>query len=208
MRSTHLSPLYHPYAKTSQRSYTGGMELRYGLIAQTEGTFTEQPQGRIIAEGCGGIAEFLAQAPWDEKWEGLSATQPELDQYLYSHNSTCHSLAKMLEELPKEAIPTDVRKTLQQIHRTLQNSMMPSWPTEGLQPEISTPGFDVVISEIAEFETLRLGFLNAIKEILLGVYDKLTNAQMNERLIQPPQFAHLLDMQPALTWIQFTLPRN
>ena len=86
--------------------------------------------------------------------------------------------------------------------------MMPSWPTEGLQPEISTPGFDVVISEIAEFETLRLGFLNAIKEILLGVYDKLTNAQMNERLIQPPQFAHLLDMQPALTWIQFTLPRN
>ena len=83
--------------------------------------------------------------------------------------------------------------------------MMPGWPTEGLQPEISTPGFDVVISEIAEFETLRLGFLNAIKEILLGVYDKWTNAHMKQRAIQPPQLAYLLDMHPALTWIQFIL---
>jgi len=114
----------------------------------------------------------------------------------------------MLEELPKETIPTAVRKTLQQIHRTLQNSMMPGWPTEGFQPEISTPGFDVVISEIAEFETLRMGFLTAIKEILLGVYDKLTNVHRNERAIQPPQLAHLLDMQPALTWIQFILPEE
>ena len=141
----------------------------------------------------------MAQAPWDEKREGLSSTQPELEQYLYSHNSTCHRLAKMLEE-------TAVRKTLQQIHRILQTSMMPGWSTEGLQPEISTPGFDVVISEIAEFATLRLGFLTAIKEILLGVYDKLTNTHMKERAIQPPQLAHLLDMQPALTWIQFILP--
>ena len=81
------------------------MELRYGLIAQTEGTFTEQPQGRIIAEGCGGIAEFLAQAPWDEKREGLSATQPELDQYLYSHNSTCHRLAKSWKNCRRRLSP-------------------------------------------------------------------------------------------------------
>ena len=44
---------------------------------------------------------------------------------------------------------------------------MPGWPVEWLQPEISTPGFDVVISEIAEFETLRPGFLNTIKTTLL-----------------------------------------
>jgi len=184
------------------------MELRYGPIAQTETASTEQPQGRLIAEGCGRIAAFLAQAPWDEKREGLSLTQPELEQYLYSHNSTCHRLAKLLEELPKETIPTAVRKTLQQIHRNLQTSMMPGWPTEGLQPEISTPGFDVVISEITEFETLRLGFLTAIKEILLGVYDKWTNAHMKERAIQPPQLAHLLDMHPALTWISLYSRRN
>jgi len=169
---------------------------------------TEQPQGRLIAEGCGGIAEFLAQALWNEKPEGLRATQPELEQYLYSHNSTCHRLAIMLEELPTDAIPTAVRQTLQQIHRTLQNSMMPGWPVEWLQPEISTPGFDVVISEIAEFATLRLGFLTTVKETLLGVYDKLTNAHTTERVNQPPQFAHLLDMKPALTWIQYLLPEN
>jgi len=85
---------------------------------------------------------------------------------------------------------------------------VPGWPVEWLQPEISTPGFDVVISEIAEFETLRLGFLNTIKETLLGVYDKLTNTHMSEMANQPPQLAHLLDMKPALTWVQFMLPEE
>ena len=47
---------------------------------------------------------------------------------------------------------------LQQLHRILQQNMMLGWPGDWLEPEISTPGFDVVISEIAEFETLRLGF--------------------------------------------------
>jgi len=61
----------------------------------------------------------------------------------------------MLEELPTEAIPTADSKILQQMHRTLQNSMLPGWPEEWLQPETFTPGFDVMISEIAQFETLR-----------------------------------------------------
>jgi len=85
---------------------------------------------------------------------------------------------------------------------------MLGWPGDWLEPEISTPGFDVVISEIAEFKTLRLGFLITIKETLLGVYDKLTNPHMTEMTIQPPQFTHLLDMKPALTWIQFILPEE
>ena len=69
----------------------------------------------------------------------------------------------MLEELRAEAIPTADSKKLQPLHRILQQSRMPGWPVECLQPEISTPEFDVVISEIAEFETLRLGFLIMIK---------------------------------------------
>jgi len=97
---------------------------------------------------------------------------------------------------------------LQQLHRILQQNMMLGWPGDWLEPEISTPGFDVVISEIAEFETLRLGFLITIKETLLGVYDKLTNPHMTEMAIQPPQFAHHLDMKLALTWIQFILPEE
>ena len=60
---------------------------------------------------------------------------------------------------------------LQQLHRILQQNMMLGWPGDWFQPEISTPRFDVVISEIAEFETLRLGFLITINETLLGVYD-------------------------------------
>ena len=85
---------------------------------------------------------------------------------------------------------------------------MPGWPGGCLQPEISTLDFDGVISEIAEFETLRLGFLIMIKETLLAVYDKLTNPPTFELANEQPQLAHLLDMKPALTWIQFILPEE
>jgi len=111
----------------------------------------------------------------------------------------------MLEELPTEAIPTVDSKILQQMHRTLQNSMLSGWPEEWLQPETFTPGFDVMISEIAQFETLRLAFLITIKDTLLGVYDKLTNTHTTEMAEQQPQLAHLLDNKPALTWVQFIL---
>ena len=83
--------------------------------------------------------------------------------------------------------------------------MMLGWPGDWLQPEISTPGFNVGISEIAEFQTLRLGVLITIKEILLGVYDRLTNPHGTATATQLPQLAHFLDMKPALTWIQFIL---
>ena len=165
---------------------------------------TEQPKGWLIAEGCGKIAEFLAQAPWNEKRDGLSVTQPELEKHLHSHNSTC-CLTMILEELPTEAIPTADSTILQQMHRTLQNSMLSGWPEEWLQPETFTPGFDVMISEIAQFETLRLGFLITIKDTLLGVYDKLINTHTTEMAEQQPQLAHLLDNKPALTWVQFIL---
>jgi len=63
-----------------------------------------------------------------------------------------------------------------------------------------------VISEIAEFETLRLGFLHMIKETILTVYDKLTNPNMAEPTNLPPQITLLLDTKPALTWIHYRLP--
>jgi len=66
----------------------------------------------------------------------------------------------------------------------------------------------VVINEIEEFETLRLGFLITINETLLGVYDRLTNPQGTATATQLPQPAHFLDMKPALTWIQFILPED
>jgi len=105
------------------------------------------------------MAEFLAQTPWDEQRVGLIATKIELEKHLNSHNLTCRHLTVMLEELPTEAIPTAESKILQQLHRILQNSMLLSWPQEWLWPEICTEGFDDIISEIAQFESQRLGFL-------------------------------------------------
>ena len=65
-----------------------------------------------------------------------------------------------------------------------------------------------MISEIAEFEILRLGFLHTIKETILTVYDKLTNPNMTEPTNHPPQLAHLLDIKLALTLIQYKLPEE
>jgi len=200
------------YAKTTQQGHDSERVFNYTqdakAAADTTPKTTEQPQRELLATGCGRMAEFLAQAPWNEKREGLSTTQPDIEQHLYSHNNICRSLTKMLAELLAETIPNAESKKLQQLHRILQQSMMLGWPGEWLQPEISISGFDVVISKIAEFETLRLGFLITIKETLLGVYDKLTNPHMTEMVIQPPQLAHLVDMKPALTWIQFILPEE
>jgi len=208
MSMTHLAPRYHPfggrYAKITQKGHEGENTFKYSQDTQAEREMRsktiEQPKGWLIAEGCGKIAEFLTQAPWNEKRDGLSATQPELENHLLSHNSTCHRLTMMLEELPNEAIPTVDSKILQQMHRLLRNSMLLDWPEEWLQPETFTPGFDVMISEIVQFETLRLGFLITIKGTLLGVYDKLTNIHTTERAEQQPQLVHILDMKPVLTW--------
>jgi len=128
-----------------------------------------------MVEGCGNIAEFLAQAPWDEKRDGLIATQSELEKHLNSHNLICRRLTVMLESLPTEAIPMSESKILQQMHRILQNSMLLTWPQEWLRLETCTTGFDDIINEIAQFESQRLGFLFMLKITFLGIYDKLYN---------------------------------
>jgi len=196
------------WTKTAHQRQDGNKEFNHGrgahVAADSTPPVTEQPQEGLLAAGCGRIAEYLALAPWSEKWEGLRATQPEIERHLHLQNSTC----VMLEELPEEAILTAESKILQQLHSILQHSRLLGWPMGCLHPEISTPDFDGVISEIAEFETLRLGFLIMIKETLLAIYDKLTNLPTFELANQPPQLTHLLDMNPALTWFQFVLPEE
>jgi len=68
----------------------------------------------------------------------------------------------MLEDLLSENIPTAERNTLELLRKISQQSLLRTWPRDWLQPEIITPGFDEILSEIAEFETRRLGFLTAI----------------------------------------------
>jgi len=114
----------------------------------------------------------------------------------------------MLGELPAETIPMVESNKLEQLHKISQQSMLLGWSGDRLQPEIFTPGCDVVISEIAEFETLQLGFLITIKETLLGVYDRLTNLHGTATATQMSQLVHFLDMKPVLTWIQFILPED
>ena len=87
MCTTLLAPRLHPmggsYAQTTQKGHGREKELNYSQDAHTEAdtrpTTTEQAQGGLLAEGCGRMAEFLAQAPWSEKREGLSATQSEIE---------------------------------------------------------------------------------------------------------------------------------
>ena len=106
-----------------------------------------------VAEGCGHLAEFLAQSPWEEKRTGLGVAQLDIEQHLNSHNYICYRVLQMLEDLPIEAIHTTVATKLQRLHSVIQLSYIREWPKAYLQPETSTPEFNLVISEIAEFET-------------------------------------------------------
>ena len=81
----------------------------------------------------------------------------------------------MLEDLPIEAIHTTEATKLQRLHSVIQLSYIREWRTVFLQPETSTLEFDLVISEIVEFEIKRMGFLHMVKETILSVYDTLTN---------------------------------
>jgi len=67
-------------------------------------TTPEQSHGELTAQGCGRIAEFLAQYPWTEHQNGLLPTQSGKEQYLLLHNDTCSHLAMILEELLSENI--------------------------------------------------------------------------------------------------------
>jgi len=147
------------FSHTAQKGNSSEKVFNYIQDAPTaEDTTTktpEQPHGELFAQGCGRKAEFLAQAPWNEQREGLSSTHSDIDQHLLSHNNICRRLAMMMEELPAETIPMAESNKLQQVHRISQQSMTLGWPGDRPQPEISTPGFNVGISEITEFETVR-----------------------------------------------------
>jgi len=174
--TTHLAPRFHPmrgnFAHTAQKGYGSEKVFNYIQDVQTaENTTTktpERPRGELLAQGCGRISEFLAQAPLNEQWEGLCSTHSDIEQYLFSHNNIYCRLAMMLEELPAETIPMAGSNKLEQLHKISQQSMLLGWPGDRLQPEIFTPGFDVVLSEIAEFETLRLGFSDHYKRDPFG----------------------------------------
>jgi len=114
----------------------------------------------------------------------------------------------MLEDLPIEAIRTTVATKLKQLHSVIQLSHISEWPKAFLQPETSTPEFNLVISEIAEFETKRMGFLHMVKETILSVYDTLTNPDRPEPNNGPPKLSPLLGTHSALNWIQFELPEG
>ena len=139
---------------------------------------TQESHGQILhqeraaanlAEGCGQLAEFLALFPWEEKRIGLEFAQLNVEQHLDSHNRTCHRIRQMLEVLPIEATHTTVVTKLQWLFSAIQVSDLREWPRMYLQPETSTPGFNSVISEIAEFETKRMGFLLMVKETILSI---------------------------------------
>jgi len=169
---------------------------------------TQESHGKILhqeraaanlAEGCGRLAEFLGQFPWEEKRIGLGSAQLDVQQHLDSHNRICHRIRQMLEDLPIEAIHTSVTTKLQRLDSTIQLSDIREWPRMFLQPETSTPDFSSVISEIAEFETKRMGFLQMVKETILSVYDTLTNPDRLKPDNGLPKLVPLLGTQSALT---------
>ena len=161
-----------------------------------------------LAEGCGRLAEFLGQFPWEEKRIGLGSAQFDVQHHLDSHNCTCCRIRQMLEDLPIEAIHKSVATKLQRLNSAIQLSNIWEWPRMFLQPETSTPDFSSVISEIAEFETKRMGFLQMVKETILSVYDTLTNPDRLKPDNGLPKLVPLLGTQSALTWIQFELPEG
>jgi len=97
------------FTHTAQKGYDSAKVFNHIQDVQTtEDTTTktpEQPHGEFLTQGCGRIAEFLAQTPWNKQREGLSSTHSAVEEHLLSHNNICHRLTMMLEELPAETIP-------------------------------------------------------------------------------------------------------
>jgi len=92
MCTTHLTPRFHPmggsYTKIAQKGHDNEREFNHidvQAVADTTPKTTEQPQGELLAAGCGRMAEFLAQAPRDEEREGLR------QRSLKSSNACTHS---------------------------------------------------------------------------------------------------------------------
>ena len=63
-----------------------------------------------------------------------------------------------------------------------------------------------MISEIAQFESQRLGFLFTLKNALLEMHDRLSSTQKPELEEPPSNLAPFLDMKRTLNWVQFILP--
>jgi len=79
----------------------------------------------------------------------------------------------MLEELLPANLPAAERNKLDMLRKISKQSMLQTWPGDRLQLEVTTLGFEGPLSEIAEYEARRLGFLITSKETLLEVYETL-----------------------------------
>jgi len=77
---------------------------------------------------------------------------------------------------------------------------------EWLRLETCTAGFEDITSEIAQFESKRLGFLFTLKSTLLEIHDKLSSTQKTEIAEPQPHLAPFLDMRSPLKWGQLILP--
>jgi len=128
IRTTFAAPQHHPFGGgyASKGMTCGqGWETGQGCVSQAQDKIvkmtiiTGNQAGLLMVKGCGELAEFLAQAPWQEQRDGMTATQPELAKHLnlQPHKSLP---TEMLEILPLEAIPTGDSKILQKLHRILK----------------------------------------------------------------------------------------
>jgi hypothetical protein len=70
----------------TQKGHGGDKASNYIQDAQAvEGmrfNTAEQAHVGLLADGCGKMAEFLAQAPWDERRVGLGTTHLGIEQHL------------------------------------------------------------------------------------------------------------------------------
>ena len=79
LHTTLFAPRFHPMGGSfTQKGHGGDKSLNSIQDAQAvEGmrfNTTEQARVGLLADGCGRMAKFLAQAPWDERRVGLGAT--------------------------------------------------------------------------------------------------------------------------------------
>jgi len=113
--------------------------LKNWTIQESHGQILQQERAAAnLAEGCGRLAEFLAQFPWEEKRIGLGFAQLDVQQHLDSHNRICHRIRQMLEDLPIEATHTTVATKLQRLYSAIQLSDIREWPRMFLQPGFRT----------------------------------------------------------------------
>jgi len=164
--------------------------------------------GELATLECDRIVEFLALYPLTEPRHGLLLTQAGQGQHLLLHNNTCRQLVGILEALLLANLPAAERNKLDILRKISQQNMLQTWPGERLQLGVATLGLEGLLSEIAEFEARRLGFLITTKETLLEVCETLYNPRGAATATYTPRLTHFLDLKPTVTWIQFVLPED